>query len=52
MNARAKLAAGVQGGGDFNGGLTGYQEVRALSTSGHGTFRQAPARAEARSGTG
>ena len=54
MNARAKLAAGVgvvtalgavgavalaQGGGDFNGRLTGYQEVPALSTSGHGTFR-------------
>jgi hypothetical protein len=67
MNARAKLAAGVgavtaigavgavalaQGGGDFSGRLTGYQEVPALSTSGHGTFRQAPARAEARSGTG
>jgi hypothetical protein len=54
MNARAKLAAGVgtvtalgvvgavalaQGGGDFNGRLTGYQEVPALSTSGKGTFR-------------
>ena len=54
MNARAKLAAGVgtvtalgavgavalaQGGGDFSGRLTGYQEVPALSTSGHGTFR-------------
>jgi CHRD domain len=54
MNARAKLAGGVgvvaalgavgsvalaQGGGDFNGRLTGYQEVPALSTSGHGTFR-------------
>jgi CHRD domain len=54
MNARAKLAAGVgavaaigavgaialaQGGGDFNGRLTGYQEMPALSTSGHGTFR-------------
>jgi hypothetical protein len=54
MNARAKLAAGVgvvtalggagavalaQGGSDFNEQLTGYQEVPALSTSGHGTFR-------------
>lgn len=54
MNARAKLAAGVaavtalgvvgavalaQSGGDFSGRLTGYQEVPALSTSGHGTFR-------------
>ena len=54
MNARAKLAAGVgavtalgavgavalaQGGADFNARLTGYQEVPALSTSGHGTFR-------------
>jgi hypothetical protein len=54
MNARAKLAGGVgavaaigavgavalaQGGGDFNARLTGYQEVPALSTSGHGTFR-------------
>ena len=54
MNARAKLALVVgavaavgvvgavalaQGGGDFKGRLTGYQEVPALSTSGHGTFR-------------
>jgi hypothetical protein len=54
MSARAKLAAGVgavtalgvagavalaQGGGDFNERLTGYQEVPALSTSGHGKFR-------------
>lgn len=54
MNARAKLglvvgavtAVGVvgavalaQGGGDFKGRLTGYQEVPALSTSGHGKFR-------------
>jgi hypothetical protein len=54
MNARAKLAVGVgavtalaaagavalaQGGSDFKERLTGYQEVPALSTSGHGTFR-------------
>jgi CHRD domain-containing protein len=54
MNVRAKLAVGVgavtalggagaialaQGGSDFNARLTGYQEVPALSTSGHGTFR-------------
>ena len=54
MNARAKLAIGVgavtalgvagavaiaQGGRDFKERLTGYQEVPALSTSGHGTFR-------------
>lgn len=54
MNARAKLAVGVgavtalgvagavalaQGGRDFKERLTGYQEVPALSTSGHGTFR-------------
>jgi hypothetical protein len=54
MNARAKLAVGVgaltavgvagavalaQGGSDFKEKLTGYQEVPALSTSGHGTFR-------------
>ena len=54
MNARAKLALGVgaltavgvagavalaQGGSDFNTRLTGYQEVPALSTSGHGKFR-------------
>jgi hypothetical protein len=54
MNARAKLAVGVaaltavgtagavalaQGGNDFKERLTGYQEVPALSTSGHGTFR-------------
>jgi hypothetical protein len=54
MNARAKLAVGVgaltavaaagtvalgQGGADFKERLTGYQEVPALSTSGHGTFR-------------
>jgi CHRD domain len=54
MNARAKLAVGVgaltavgvagavalaQGGNDFKGKLTGYQEVPALSTSGNGTFR-------------
>lgn len=54
MNARAKLAVGVgaltavgaagavalgQGGSDVNAKLTGYQEVPALSTSGHGTFR-------------
>ena len=54
MNARAKLAVSVgaltavgvagavalaQGGNDFKGKLTGYQEVPALSTSGHGTFR-------------
>jgi hypothetical protein len=54
MNARAKLALVVgavaavgvvgavalaQGGGDFKGRLTGYQEVPALSTSGQGKFR-------------
>ncbi len=54
MNARAKLALAVgavaavgvagavalaQGGRDFKERLTGYQEVPALSTSGHGTFR-------------
>jgi len=54
MNARAKLAVGVgaltavgvagavalaQGSSDFKERLTGYQEVPALSTSGHGTFR-------------
>jgi hypothetical protein len=54
MNARAKLALGVgaltavggagavalaQGGSDFHARLTGYQEVPALSTSGHGKFR-------------
>jgi hypothetical protein len=54
MNARAKLAVGVtaltavgvagavalaQGGSDFKERLTGYQEVPALSTSGHGAFR-------------
>jgi hypothetical protein len=54
MNARAKLAIGVgavtalgvagavalaQGGRDFKERLTGYQEVPALSTSGHGKFR-------------
>ena len=54
LNARAKLAVGVgaltavgvagavalaQGGSDFKERLTGYQEVPALSTSGHGTFR-------------
>jgi CHRD domain-containing protein len=54
MNARAKLAVGVgavtalgvagavalaQGGRDFKERLTGYQEVPALSTSGHGKFR-------------
>ena len=54
MNARAKLAVSVgavtalgvagavalaQGGRDFKERLTGYQEVPALSTSGHGTFR-------------
>jgi hypothetical protein len=54
MNARAKLAIGVgaltalavagavavaQGGADFKERLTGYQEVPAISTSGHGKFR-------------
>jgi hypothetical protein len=54
MNARAKLVIGVaalaavgvagtvalgQGARDFSTRLTGYQEVPALSTSGHGTFR-------------
>jgi len=54
MNARAKLAVGVsalvtvgvaaamalgQGGSDFKERLSGYQEVPALSTSGHGTLR-------------
>lgn len=54
MKARAKLAVAVgaiaavgvagavalgQGARDFNTRLTGYQEVPALSTSGHGTFR-------------
>jgi hypothetical protein len=54
LNARAKLAVGVgaltavgvagavalaQGGSDFKERLSGYQEVPALSTSGHGTFR-------------
>jgi CHRD domain len=54
MNARAKMAVGVgaltavgvagavalaQGGADFKERLTGYQEVPALSTSGHGKFR-------------
>ena len=54
MNVRAKLAVGVgtltavgvagavalaQRGNDFKERLTGYEEVPALSTSGHGTFR-------------
>ena len=54
MNARVKLVVGVgaliavgvagamalaQGSNDFKERLTGYQEVPALSTSGHGTFR-------------
>jgi hypothetical protein len=54
MNVRARLAVGVgaltavgvagavalaQGGNDFKERLTGYEEVPALSTSGHGTFR-------------
>ncbi len=35
----AVAAAGRGGGGDTGGDLTGYQEVPALSTPGHGTFR-------------
>jgi len=37
----AVAAAGRGGGGDTRGDLTGYQEVPALSTPGHGTFRAA-----------
>ena len=35
----AVAAAGRGGGGDAKGELTGYQEVPALSTPGHGTFK-------------
>jgi hypothetical protein len=35
----AVAAAGRGGGGDTKGELTGYQEVPALSTPGHGSFK-------------
>ena len=39
VTVAAVAAAGRGGGGDAKGELTGYQEVPALSTPGHGTFK-------------